>query len=298
MSSLSPSETPIRTYLESPSTAAMRLPARACDTHVHIFGPAATFSFDPNRKITPVDAPKEALFDLHRRYGIERCVIVQSVVHGIDNSVVEDAIKAGGGNYLGIALVPLTVSDAELKRLADIGFRGVRFHFMKHISGQTNAEEVVALTPRLEKFGLHLQVHFESELIHQLGPVLIKSTTPVVIDHMGRIDAVKGINHADVQALMKLLDKRNFHVKVSGIDRIDALALPHERYTAGAQIARTLVERFPEQCLWGTDWPHPNHTHIPDDGVLVDALSQIAPNSDLLEQILVHNPQSMYRFTA
>ena len=35
--------------------------------------------------------------------------------------------------------------------------------------------------------------------------------------------------------------------------------------------ARTLVERFPDRVLWGTDWPHPNMTkEAPDDGVLVD----------------------------
>ncbi len=61
-------------------------------------------------------------------------------------------------------------------------------------------------------------------------------------------------------------------------------------------LARTLVRRFPERCLWGTDWPHPHHTHIPDDGVLVDALAGIAPDALHLEQLLVHNPQALYRF--
>ena len=193
-------------------------------------------------------------------------------------------------------MVPLTVSDSELKRLAEVGFRGVRFHFMKHISGQTSVNEVIELTPRLAHFGMHLQVHFESELIHQLGPVLAKSRVPVVIDHMGRIDARKGLDHQDIQALIKLLEYKYFNVKVSGIDRIDSLALPDERYVAGVDIARFLVERYPERCLWGTDWPHPNHTHIPDDGVLIDALPLIAPNSSLMDQLLVKNPQKLYRF--
>jgi 2-pyrone-4,6-dicarboxylate lactonase len=72
--------------------------------------------------------------------------------------------------------------------------------------------------------------------------------------------------------------------------------MPHERYAAGISLARLLVERFPERCVWGTDWPHPNHTHIPDDGVLIDALSSIAPTRTLLEQILVVNPQRLYGF--
>ena len=49
--------------------------------------------------------------------GIERCVIVHTAAHGFDLSVTADAIAAKGGSYLGVGLVPLTISDAELKRL-------------------------------------------------------------------------------------------------------------------------------------------------------------------------------------
>jgi 2-pyrone-4,6-dicarboxylate lactonase len=63
-------------------------------------------------------------------------------------------------------------------------------------------------------------------------------------------------------------------------------------------LARALVERFPDRCVWGSDWPHPNHTHIPDDGVLVDALAEIATGDQVLEQLLVRNPQTLYKFPA
>ena len=296
MSSTDPKAIQVRTYLETPSPTKLTLPANACDSHVHVFGPQTRFPYDTQSKITPLDAPKEKLFALHRKLGIQRCVIVQSVVHGLDNTVVEDAIQSGGGNYLGIALVPINVSDLELRRLADKGFRGIRFNFMKHLSGLASVDQVIALSPRLANFGMHLQVHFESALVHELGPVLVKSSVPVVIDHMGRVDARKGLNHPDIQALMELLERRDIHLKVSGIDRIDADSLPADRYAAGVHIARTLVDRFPERCLWGTDWPHPNHTHIPDDGALVNALPQIATSPQVLEQILVHNPQALYHF--
>ena len=293
-----PSDLPVRTYLEDPSPSSLKLPANTCDSHVHVFGPSDRFAFNPNRKQTPIDAPKEKLFTLHKRYGIQRCLIVQSVIHGYDNSVVEDAIQAGAGAYLGIALVPLSVSDNELNRLANAGFRGVRFNFMKHLSSGAPIGDVIALTPRLKNFGMHLQVHFESELVHELGSEFIKSSVPVVIDHMGRVDATKGIEHEEVVGVMKLLEHSHLHVKISGIDRIDANAKANERYTYGVLIARMLAQRFPKQCLWGTDWPHPNHTHIPDDGLLIDSLRMIAPEPDLLEKILVENPQNLYKFAA
>lgn len=289
-------DTVVQTYLDKPSQAALKLPAKSCDAHVHVFGPTDKFPYSPTRKITPVEAPKEKLFALHKAFGIERCVIVQSVVHGNDNRVVEDAIEAGGGNYLGVALIPVDAPDQELKRLAHRGFRAVRFNFMKHLTGGFDVQDVLKLTPRLADVGMHLQVHFESELVHSVGKALLQSAVPVVIDHMARVDATLGEAHADFQALMKLLDHQNMHVKVSGIDRIEATSQAGSGYPMGTQLAARLVEKFPDQCVWGLDWPHPNHTHIPDDGELVDALAVIAPSADALQRLLVTNPQALYRF--
>lgn len=279
----------------SPPVSLFRLPPLACDSHVHVVGPCSRFAYADGLKVAPMDAPKEALFALHERLGIERCVIVQSAAHGYDNSVTQDAIEHGGGRYLGVALVRPDVPDAELSRLTQAGFRGVRFNFMRHLAG-VDIADVIDLTPRLAEHGLHLQVHFESSLVHELAAALSRSRVPVVIDHMGRVDARLGAGHEDVQALMRLLDDERFYVKVSGIDRVDAHAAPEERYVHGERLARALVERFPEQVLWGTDWPHPNHTHRPDDDVLVSALERIAPSPKALNLLLVQNPQTLYRF--
>lgn len=286
------------TYMRHPSQPALRLPPGACDAHVHVFGPERIYPYAPERHITPEDATRETLFALHRHLGIERCVIVQSVVHGRDNRVVEDAIAAGNGRYLGVALVDVQVPDAELQRLARAGIRGVRFNFMKRLGGAAQIDPIIALSRRLADVGMHLQVHFDSALVHELARPLAQSAVPVVVDHMARVDAALGAGHEDFQAFLRLMENPRFMVKVSGIDRIDAHAPPEHRYAAGEAIARELVQRFPERCLWGTDWPHPNHTHIPDDGWLVDALERIMPDRAHLTQVLVDNPQRFYRFEA
>ncbi|KAB0588889.1 amidohydrolase family protein [Comamonas kerstersii] len=283
---------PQLTYTLHPSRPAIQLPVNACDSHVHVFGPQSTFPFAANRSFTPADASKEQLFALHKHLGITRCVIVQSACHGFDNTVVADAIAAGQGNYLGIALVPPTVSVQDLKQLADTGFRGIRFNFMRHLDTGVTIEDVVALTPRLADLGMHLQVHFESRLVHALAPVLQQAACDVVVDHMGRVDASQGIQGEDFQGLLRLLESPKLFVKVSGIDRVD----PHAPYLQGVELARTLVQHFPDRCLWGSDWPHPNHTHIPDDGVLVSQIAAIAPTDTALQRLLVTNPERLYRF--
>ncbi|CAN5383152.1 amidohydrolase family protein [soil metagenome] len=279
------------TYDLEPRPATFAPPRLSCDSHVHVFGPAAQFPYAEGRSFTPVDAPKERLFALHRTLGIDRCVIVQSAVHGLDNRVVEDAIAAGEGRYLGVALVPASVPDAELARLAAAGFRGVRFNFMAHLPG-TPLDDVIALTRRLAPLGMHLQVHFESRLVHTVGAALARSAVPVVIDHMGRVDAALGPDHEDFAGLCRLMANPLFRVKVSGVDRIATAGT----YPSGVALARRLVASFADRCLWGTDWPHPNHTHIPDDAALVELLPEIAPDAVLREMLLVDNPAAFYRF--
>lgn len=286
--------TPIKTYLESDRQPRLKLPPGSCDTHVHVFGPASQFPYAAARNFTPVDAPKEKLFALHRRLGIERCVIVNSAVHGTDNRVLEDAIANGGGHYLGIALVDPAVEQTELQRLKHAGIRGIRFNFVQNINLSITPTDLVRFCQRLAELDMHLQVHFEKSLIHDLSPTFVSCAelVPVVLDHMGRIDARDGLEGEHFVALCRMLDKQNFHVKVSGIDRIDATP----PYVDGKKIATELVKRYPEQCLWGLDWPHPNHTHIPDDVTLLEALAEIAPTPQALERLMVQNPQKLYRF--
>ena len=288
----------IQTYMQTPSATRLRLPANACDAHVHVFGPPNRFAYASTRNFTPVEAPKEKLFALHKQLGIARCVIVQSMIHGLDNAVVADAIAAGQGRYLGVALASVDSSAKELQALANQGFRAVRFNFMQHLGMGANPQALVDLTHRLADQHMHLQVHFEASMVDDLAPWLQRSAVPVVIDHMARVDATQGLQGHAFQALCRLLDAPNFHVKVSGIDRVnEKLPLSQPPYPQGIVLANHLVQRFPEQCVWGTDWPHPNHTHIPDDGRLVDALADIAPTPDLLHKLLVDNPERLYRFS-
>jgi len=288
------SDQPTKTYLDSQRVPTLVLPPKSCDSHFHIFGPASSFPYSDKRNFTPVDAPKEKLFALHQRVGIERGVIVHTALHGFDLRVTEDAIAHGGGRYVGIALVEPSVSQTELLRLKAAGFRGVRFNFMKHLPAAMPAGDLVKFCERLADIDMHLQVHFEKELIASLAPTFASCAKllPVVLDHMGRVDARNGLTGEHYSALCRLMDEPNFYVKVSGIDRID----DQPPYLAGKQLAADLVQRYPEQCLWGLDWPHPNHTHVPDDVTLVEALIDIAPSPAALETLLVHNPQRLFQF--
>jgi 2-pyrone-4,6-dicarboxylate lactonase len=132
-----------------------------------------------------------------------------------------------------------------------------------------------------------------ADLIAELSLVLHRARVPVVIDHMGRIDASLGLEQPAFRALLKLLEDRNVWVKVSGCDRATRQGPP---YADAVPFAKKLVAEFGDRCVWGTDWPHPNHQGpVPDDGELVDLLAEIAPGP-ALHALLVDNPQRLYGF--
>lgn len=284
---------PKQSFHPSPSKPKLRLPKGACDAHVHVFGPSSVFPYAKDAPFIPHDAPKEKLFAMHAVLGIEHCVIVQSTCHGFDNSVVADAIKAKNGAYCGVALAPASVDDKELKRLDGLGFRGVRFNFMQHLGARSKIEDVIELSKRLAPLEMHLQVHFESSMIHDLAPWFRKSAVPVVIDHMGRVDASRGIDQPDFRALLELMKDQRILVKVSGAERCTKQAPP---YKDAIPFAAKLVDEFGDRTLWGTDWPHPNLNHVPDDGLLADLLSEIAPSEAQRQALLADNPRRFYRF--
>jgi 2-pyrone-4,6-dicarboxylate lactonase len=281
-------------FYPSPSRPKLALPGGACDTHFHVFGPRSRFPFAADRSYTPAgDAPKETLFALHAHLGIARGVVVQSAAHGLDNAASADLIASGKENYLGVALVSTGISDGELARLNDQGFCGARFHYMSHLGAGTPVDEVVHFASRLAPLGWHLQIHLDAKRIEELAPALKRSPVPVVIDHMGRIDASGGLDQKPFRDLLRLLEDERFWVKVSGCERASRRGAP---WSDAVPFARKLVAEFPRRTLWGTDWPHPNLEEAPDDGLLVDIIAEIAPSEALRLALLVDNPQRFYGF--
>lgn len=277
----------------NPSKPAYTPPAGAVDAHCHVFGPAHQFPYHPKRKYTPCDAPKQKLFELRDYLGFERNVIVQASCHGTDNAALIDALQAAGDLARGVAVVSPDITHEELEVMHQAGVRAIRFNFVKRLVDSTPREVFIGIAEKIRQYGWHIVVYFEAPDLEDLIPFLIQLDHTIVIDHMGRPDVSKGIDHPDFQRFVKLLeDNPNFYTKVSCPERLTQQA---PDYSDVEPYARTLVERFPQQVLWGTDWPHPNmKSHTPDDGLLVDVIPKIAPTNALQQALLVDNPMRLY----
>lgn len=271
-----------------------RLPVGSCDAHAHIFGPVRRFPFVANRPYTPDDASFEDLRALHEKLGIDRGVIVQPGCHGFDMSAVLDALEKGGGQYRAVGLLAADAQPDEVRALDAAGVRGVRFNFVAHLQNTpwTAIERIARL---VEPLGWHFCIHSDNQSLPGLIPLLKELGLPFVLDHMGRVAAADGIHGAAFRDVLALAGHPRAWVKVSGIDRISSTG--KRPYDDGRPLVRALIETMADQLLWGSDWPHPNvRGDMPDDGELVDVFTDLCPEPDLRQRILVRNPQILYGF--
>lgn len=268
-------------------------PAGAVDAHCHVFGPSEIFPYAPERKYTPCDAPKEKLFELRDYLGFERNVIVQASCHGKNNDALVDALETAQDRARGVAVVSADVTDEELEHMDRAGVRAVRFNFVKRLVDATPREVFLGIAERIAKLGWHIVVYFEAPDLEDLTPFLGQLPGIIVVDHMGRPDVTKGADHPDFQRFIALMDNNeNIWTKVSCPERLTVAGPPYDDVIA---FGKTLVERFPDRVLWGTDWPHPNmKSHVPDEGVLVDTIPRIAETPELQRKLLVDNPMRLY----
>ncbi|MDC7787238.1 amidohydrolase family protein [Rhodoplanes sp. TEM] len=276
----------------NPKKPDLALPPKACDAHYHIFGPAHRFPFAADRTFTPHDAPLADLLALHRHLGFERGVFVQSACHGTDHSAVLDALAGLKDRYRGVALLTPSTPPAEVARLHEAGFRGVRLHFVSHLHGQS-PDDIRAVIRLVAPFGWHIAVHTMHDGLAEHEAFIRAIDAPVVIDHIGRFDIADGESSRGFQALRRLLDGGRVWVKLSGVDRLSDTP---PCFRDAVAVARILAAQAPERILWGTDWPHPNHKHVPDDGVLVDLIAEIAPDETIRRKMLVDNPAALFGF--
>jgi len=268
-----------------------KLPPGATDAHCHVFGPGDKFPYAPNRRYTSEDAPKEMLAALHAHLGIDRAVIVQASCHGTDNAAMLDCIASDAKRYRGVAIVDGGFSEADFDRLDAGGVRGVRFNFVKHLGGAPDMTVFNRVVDRVKGRGWHVVLHLDAPNIIPLSDMIRKLPLPFVIDHMGRVPSVAGVDQPPLRALIELSALENCWIKVTGSERI---AMPP--YAAAVPIARALVEAAPDRVLWGTDFPHPNATHEADEADLVDLVPQYAPEALAQKRLLVDNPARLYGF--
>ena len=279
----------------NPTRPAFTPPPGAVDAHCHVFGPGDQFPYAPERKYTPCDAGRDKLYVLRDFLGFDRNVVVQATCHGTDNHAMVDALVHSDGKARGVATVGSGITHDEIAAMHAAGVRGVRFNYVKRLVDPKPDEYYRGIIEKIAAFGWHIVVYFEAADLAEKWDFFTSLPTTVVVDHMGRPDVTKSPDGPEFAQFLRFMERDNVWSKVTCPERLSKFGPP--TYDDFVPFARTVVERFPERVLWGTDWPHPNLNmvgHMPDDGWLVDMIPRIAPTAELQRKLLVDNPMGLY----
>jgi 2-pyrone-4,6-dicarboxylate lactonase len=277
-------------------------PANSCDTHFHIFGPPESFPFLSTHEYTPPAAPLEHYLKMAAIIGIERGVVVQPSVHGLDNSATLDAIAKSGGCFRGVARIDDKTPKSELQRLQAGGIRGVRFNLLDRPRGNVKLDALDRCVDHIAELCWSVDLHIDGKNLLEQEKRIRSMPLPVVIDHIARVIPADGLQQPAFALLLDLLKTKRVWVKISGADKIcnthvhSYFGLP---FVEVIPFARAVIAAAPDRIIWGTDWPHSNNFapgHTPDDGDLLDLLAAFAPDEQTRTKILVDNPAALYGF--
>jgi D-galactarolactone isomerase len=275
------------------STLATQYPG-ACDCHIHVY--EAGYPLAPHATFVPPPAPVSAYQRMQKELGLTRVVVVQPTGYGFDNSCTLSALARFGDAARGVAMLPPQAQpqhgDAELARLHDAGIRGLRY--MMLAGGLTSWRNLEADAARIASLGWHINLQLDGRDLPTHESALKDLPCKLVIDHTGKfIEPVQPDSEA-FRSLCRLLDRGQCWVKLSAPYETSRLGAPD--YDDVALLARTLAARYPERCLWASNWPHPNAQPRPVDALLLDWLIRCAGNEHTVEKILVGNPEAVYGF--
>lgn len=279
-----------------------RPPSNSCDSHFHVFGPPEVFPFLSTHEYTPPAAPLEHYQKMLAVIGIERAVVVQPSVHGLDNSATLDAIKNSQGKFRGVGRIDDKASKEHLKRLHDGGIRGVRFNLLDRPRGNVPLDLLDRCVENVAGLGWSIDLHIDMKNLIAQEKRIRNMPVPVVIDHIARVKPAEGLAQPGFQLLLDLMKQPHVWTKVSGADKIcetkvhGYFGLP---FVDVIPYAQAVIAAAPDRVIWGTDWPHSNNFapgHTPNDGDLVDLLAFFAPDESVRKKILVDNPASLYGF--
>ncbi len=263
--------------------------AGACDCHVHIY--EDKFPMVPNVAWLPPHLPVSTYREVQKAVGLSRAVIVQPSAYGFDNSCTLDAVAQLGDSGRGIALVRPDVSDAELKRLDDGGICGVRYMMINPVLGWDSLEPMAA---RLAAMDWMVNLQLDGRLFPEHEEVLKRLPCKLVIDHNGKFLEPVRPEHPSFQSLLRVLDTGRVWIKLSAPYETSKTGAPG--YDDVSLLARTLAEKFPERCLWASNWPHPGRAPMPSSVALYDLLFSWTSSDTARQKILVDNPAGLYGF--
>ena len=268
-----------------------RVPAGAVDTHAHVIGLPPAYPFVAGRSYTPPEATAEHYLAMLDGTGMSYGVLVQVSVHGTDNRLMLETLKAHRSRLRGIGVIPLGLPDRELAAMKEAGVTGLRLNVL--YGGGIGFAELDSYAALARELGWHLQFLVDARDLTPLAPKLGRLPVPFVVDHWGHFPVSRGLDDPGFQTLLSLLRDGGW-VKLSGAYRNSVSGPP---YADTIPFARHVFEAAPDRCIWGSDWPNvANWGPMMNIGELLDLLADWVPDEAARNRVFVDNAHRLYGF--
>jgi predicted TIM-barrel fold metal-dependent hydrolase len=276
----------------TPQPPAWPLPPGACDCHAHVLGPFDRHPLAAERSYTPPASLPDAYLRMLDALGFARGVLVQPSIYGTDNRCVLDTVSAHGERLRAVVVVDPAIAPDELARMHAAGARGFRINLL--FKGGVALDALEATARKVAPLGWHAQLLVDIRSLGDFAARLDALPIPVVFDHMGHFPAALGTEWDGFRAMLRLAERGNAWVKISGAYRLSDRRSPHAEV---APIARRLIAAVPERLVWGTDWPHvARFDWMPDTGALLNEFLGWCDDDGARQRILADNPRALYGF--
>jgi len=204
------------------------------DAHFHIID--TRFPLVENNGYLPPEFTTEDYKHATSDYGIKGGAVVSGSFQAFDQRYLLDALNILGEEFVGVANIPLDISEDELKVLDQANVVAVRFNLKR--GGSEKIEHIEKLSNDLfSKYGWHTELYIDSKELKDLKSVL-ENIPKFSIDHLGM--SAEGLNE------LYTLVERGVRVKATGFGRIDLDPIP---------AMKTIYSINPNALMFGTDLP-------------------------------------------
>ena len=193
-------------------------------------------------------------------------------------------------------MIDESFTDADIAELHDAGVRGTRFNFVAHLGGAPELDEFWRIVHRVVPFGWHIVLHFDAKDLARLRRRCSTTCRAPTSSTTWRGSTRVGGRRAGAVPPTARADGATSAAGSRSPAPNGSRPAGRRRTTTSCRTRRALIAAAPDRVLWGTDWPHPNVRHMPDDGDLVDLLADYAPDEATRNRILVDNPTVLYDF--
>ena len=279
---------------------AYKAPPHACDAHFHVFGPPGRYAYGTDIRYTPPHQPWETYLPVAQRLGFTRFVFVQPSAYGFNNDCMLDVMRAiDPAIRRGIIdLDETATSERALAELDALGVRGIRVNVSPVRKPEAGlARSMLPRIGRLAALARELNWHLDflapGWLVSELMPTLRELPVQFTVAHFGLFPARDGAQQAGFREFLALAGdgSKRCYVKLTGVYRFSTAP----GFADVAPFARALMERVPDQLIWGSDFPHLSFHDKVGTIQLYNLLGTWA-DAGLRQRILADNPARLFGF--